>query len=76
MATATATASAGAAAAQSESSRQLVQAALAKLGSVEGTQRAKLEELVGKLKSAVARGDAGESARLDGELTNYLFELD
>ncbi|MDB4970977.1 MAG: dnaK10 [Myxococcales bacterium] len=54
----------------------LVAAAMAKLPSVNGTNKARLEELVGRLKSASARGDASESARLDGELTNLLFELD
>jgi len=61
---------------QSESSKQLLAAAMAKMAAVDGTQRAKLEELVGKLQSAMARGDAGETARVDGELTNFLFELD
>ncbi|HZS38030.1 MAG TPA: Hsp70 family protein [Polyangia bacterium] len=56
--------------------KALVAAATLKLGSVDAGKRAKLEELVGKLKSAAARGDGPAIARADEELTNYLFELD
>ena len=54
----------------------LVAAAEAKLAQVDGSNRAKLEELVARLKAAAARSDAVETARLDSELTNLLFELD
>jgi molecular chaperone DnaK len=68
-ATSTATATAG-------SEAPLVAAALAKLASADAGQRVKLEALVARLKAAATRGDAAELARADGELTNYLFELD
>src|SRR5439155_18922500 len=56
--------------------KALVAAATAKLGSIDAAKRAKLEQLVGALKSAAARGDHAATARADEELTNYLFELD
>jgi molecular chaperone DnaK len=54
----------------------LVAAAQQKLAGLSGAQKAKLEELIGRIRAASARGDRGETAKLDGELTNLLFELD
>ena len=51
-------------------------AAQQKLAGMSGAQKAKLEELIGRIRAAAARGDRGETAKLDGELTNLLFELD
>ncbi len=73
---AAASASATAAAGGESGVKALVAAATAKLGALQGQKRADLEALVGKLKSAAARGDQGAVARADEELTNFLFELD
>jgi molecular chaperone DnaK len=64
------------AAASDSGVKALVAAATARLQNVEGAKKAKLEEMIGQLKSAVARNDRGEMSRLDNELTNFLFELD
>jgi molecular chaperone DnaK len=56
--------------------KALVAAATQKLSTVTGDARTKLEDLVGRLKSASARGDAAAIKLLDEQLTNYLFELD
>jgi molecular chaperone DnaK len=56
--------------------KALVAAATARLQNVEGAKKAKLEEMIGQLKGAVARNDRNEISRLDNELTNFLFELD
>jgi molecular chaperone DnaK len=71
-----ATESAAAPLASEGGAKALVAAATARLPSLPVADRAKLEDLIGRLKAAVARGDRAESARLDGELTNFLFELD
>jgi molecular chaperone DnaK len=82
MGAAPATAAAGGAASASASAssdsgvKALVAAALEKMSAVDGAKKAKLEDLVGKLKAASARGDRGETSKLDQELTNFLFELD
>ena len=54
----------------------LVQAAEAKLNAVNANQKAKLQDLIIKVRAASARGDRAETAKLDGELTNFLFEID
>ncbi len=56
--------------------KALVAAATARLQNVDGVKKAKLEEMIGQLKSAVARNDRAEMSRLDNDLTNFLFELD
>ena len=48
-------------------------AARAKMDSVDATNKAKIEKLVGEFEGA---GDAATRARLDRELTQLLFELD
>jgi molecular chaperone DnaK len=64
------------AAASDSGVKALVAAATARLQNVEGAKKAKLEEMIGQLKNAVARNDRAEMSRLDNELTNFLFELD
>src|SRR5205085_5256790 len=48
-------------------------AAQDKVAKLDGSKKAKFEELIGKLKSAHVRGDRAETARIDQELTNFLF---
>ncbi|HVE82156.1 MAG TPA: Hsp70 family protein [Myxococcales bacterium] len=55
--------------------RDLVAAAQAKLTSLAGKDRARVEELVDRLQDASRRGDAAQVSRLDGELTEVLFDL-
>jgi len=58
----------------------LIAAAQQKIAALSGahdtTVKAKLEELLGRIRAASARGDRAETQKLDGELTNLLFELD
>ena len=77
-ASASATAPAGGAASASGDANvtALLSAAQAKLTGLDAGKRARLEDLMGKLRSASARGDRGETSRLDQELTNFLFDLD
>jgi molecular chaperone DnaK len=56
--------------------KALVAAAQQKLAALDGARRQKLDDLVGRLKAAAARGDAAQVKQLDEELTNFLFELD
>jgi hypothetical protein len=51
-------------------------AAQARLANVDGEKKAKLETMIAALKSAVVKNDQKEVARLDNELTNFLFDLD
>jgi len=55
------------------SAAAIVVAARAKLGSVDASNKAKIEKLVGELEGA---SDAATRARVDRELTQLLFELD
>jgi molecular chaperone DnaK len=54
----------------------LLAAAQEKLGALDASNRQKLEALMGRLRAASSAGDPKEAARLDQELTNFLFELD
>ncbi|MFI5289498.1 MAG: Hsp70 family protein [Polyangia bacterium] len=54
----------------------LLAAAQEKLGTLDASNRQKLEALMGRLRVASSAGDPKEAARLDQELTNFLFELD
>jgi len=58
-----------------ESVRPLVKAAEAKLAALGDKDRARVQELVGRLKAAARRGDSPETNRLDAELTELLFDL-
>jgi hypothetical protein len=51
-------------------------AAQEKLAALDAGNRQKLESLMGRLRAASSAGDPKEVARLDQELTNFLFELD
>src|SRR6185295_7361550 len=55
--------------------RELVAAAQAKVPALAEKDRARVEDLVSRLKAAAGRGEAGEIQRLDGELTELLFDL-
>jgi molecular chaperone DnaK len=54
----------------------LVSAAEARLASVDAGQRARLQDLIGQLRAASARGDRAETQKLDRALTDYLFEIE
>jgi molecular chaperone DnaK len=56
--------------------KALLSAAQARLANVDGEKKAKLETMIAALKSAVVKNDQKEVARLDNELTNFLFDLD
>jgi len=58
-----------------ETVRALVAAAQAKLPALEGKDRVRVEDLVSRLKAAAGRGEPAEVSRLDGELTEVLFDL-
>jgi molecular chaperone DnaK len=71
-----ASASAAAGGARSgEAVTALIASAERKAKDLSGPLKAKVDELVGQLRRAQQRGDGGETARLDEELTNLLFEL-
>ena len=57
-------------------SSKVLAAAERKLSTVSSASRGRLEDLVGKLRAVVTRGDAVEIRRLEEELTNLLFEID
>jgi molecular chaperone DnaK len=57
-------------------SEALLAAAARKLPSLDGASRARVEALAVDLAAALIRSDDAESARLDRELTQLLFELD
>ncbi len=58
-----------------DAAKALITRAEQKAKELPGPLRTKVEETVALLKRAIARGDGGETARLDEELTNLLFEL-
>src|SRR4051812_21481603 len=55
--------------------RELVAAAQDKVPALAEKDRARVEDLVSRLKAAARRGEPAEIQRLDGELTEVLFEL-
>ncbi|HEY8209763.1 MAG TPA: Hsp70 family protein [Myxococcaceae bacterium] len=55
--------------------RELVAAAQAKVPALAAKDRARVDDLVSRLKAAAQRGEPAEIQRLDGELTEVLFEL-
>jgi len=57
-------------------SSKVLLAAERKLATVSSASRGRLEDLVGKLRATLTRGDAVETRRLEEELTNLLFEID
>jgi molecular chaperone DnaK len=71
-----AAAAGGAAVVRDSGVSALIMAALEKAAKLDGPKKLKVEELITKLKSAHVRGDRSETARIDQELTNLLFELD
>jgi molecular chaperone DnaK len=73
---ATAAAGGAASAAGDSGVQALVAAAQQKLAGLDASKKARLEDLIGKIRAAAARGDRAETSKLDQELTNYLFELD
>jgi molecular chaperone DnaK len=73
---AAAAAPAGGAASVDANVGALLSAAEAKLASVDAGKKAKLQDLIGRMRAASARGDRAETQKLDGELTNFLFELE
>ncbi len=57
-------------------SSKVLTAAERKLTTVSAGSRGRLEDLIGKLRATLTRGDAVEVRRLEEELTNLLFEID
>ncbi|MEW6432596.1 MAG: Hsp70 family protein [Myxococcota bacterium] len=57
-------------------SAALLAAAKAKLAAVSGENKERLQDIVGRLEAAMAKGDGAEVNRLDTQLTDLLFDLE